>query len=162
MSKNGFVSRADKKARGKGMRSVLVDLDMYQPAPEHSVTTDTSYDLNTKVDRMQKVLDETPDEALHVDDFIDNRFHMEEQRGEYTDYARWMFNHWRLPADMRGDFDEFMSEHKLFCVYEGEKHRVTGCSRLGDVWLTLNFEQDCGYQKRVNVEDCRDWTPHCS
>ena len=88
---------------------------------------------------------------MHVDDFID---------GEFTEhcYARWMFNHFRLPAVLRADFDQFMERYKLFCTYEGVRYRVTGASRLGDVWLTTDFQQDHGYQKRVDIEKCSEWS----
>lgn len=92
---------------------------------------------------------------MHIDDFIDfgtDRTSVDEV------YARWVFNHFRLSANLKYTFAPFMKEHKLFCTYEGEKYRVTGASCLGDVWLTKNFNQDTGYQSRVDVSECSDWS----
>ena len=36
--------------------------------------------------------------------------------------------------------------------------RCTGASRLGDVWLTSDFNQEMGYEKRVDVEECSNWS----
>ncbi|CAL9958017.1 hypothetical protein VPHD148_0029 [Vibrio phage D148] len=105
------------------------------------------------------VIEEEKKPPMHIDRFIDFGTSITKRgREENEDYARWMFNHWRLPAITRMAFEPFMKEHKLFCEYEGEKYRVTGASRLGDVWITQNFEQDCGYQKRVLVEECSKWS----
>jgi len=87
---------------------------------------------------------------MHVNEFIDAGYGRDK-------YARWMFSHFRLPAVLRLDFDEFMREHKLFCDYGGQTWRCTGASRLGDVWLASDFEQDTGYDRRVDVEDCSNW-----
>lgn len=88
---------------------------------------------------------------MHVDDFID----------DYTGdpYARWLFMHFRLPAVLKLAFDPFMKDHKLFCTYKGERHRVTGASRLGDVWITKDFKKDTGYDARVDLDECSDWGP---
>lgn len=34
-------------------------------------------------------------------------------------------------------FRSFFEGKKLFCTWHGERWRVTGASRLGDVWLTF-------------------------
>ncbi|EKD89705.1 MAG: hypothetical protein ACD_33C00004G0005 [uncultured bacterium] len=91
-------------------------------------------------------------EHLHIDDFIDNNYRKD-------CYARWIFNHFRLPAVLKMDFDQFMKDHKLFCIYQNEQYRCTGASRMGDVWLTKNFNQETGYQLRVKVTDCSNWSP---
>ena len=93
----------------------------------------------------------------HIDDFIDKGLSKKNEA-----YARWMFNHFRLPANLKYDFNEFMEKHKLFCKFEGEVYRVTGASRIGDVWLTQDFTQDTGYQKRVSVDHCTEWSDKIS
>lgn len=90
-----------------------------------------------------------PDEPTHVDDFIAN------PRSDA--YAAYVLNHFRLPAMMRLRFDPFFGDRRLFCDYEGKRYRVTGASRLGDVWLAKDHERDCGYDLRVNVDDCANW-----
>lgn len=90
---------------------------------------------------------------MHVDDFIDGEFM------KHT-YARWVLNYFRLPAALKNDFEPFMKDHKLFCTYKGKRRRVTGASRLGDIWLADDYEQCVGYNYRVDVVDCTEWSPH--
>lgn len=87
---------------------------------------------------------------MHVDDFIDDH--------KSDPYAAWMFLHFRLPAFQQARFNKFIENRKLFCTYNGERYRVTGASRLGDVWLTKDFKcPEAGYDIRPNVDECFDW-----
>lgn len=89
-----------------------------------------------------------------VDSFIDfNR-----SRDPAVVYARWFFMLQRLPATLKYSFSTQLHDYRLFCIYEGKKYRVTGASRLGDVWLTSNFDQDTGYELRVLLSDCHRWS----
>jgi hypothetical protein len=89
--------------------------------------------------------------TTHVDDFIDD---------PHTDnYAAWIFNFFRLPAALKMRFEPFMKGQHLFCTYEGRRYRVTGASRLGDVWLARDFARDVGYDLRVEVTKCSSWGP---
>jgi hypothetical protein len=95
---------------------------------------------------------------LNVDEFIDGNCAYDlTDRGD-VNYARWVLLHKRLPAVMKYDFDEFMADHKLFCTYEDIRYRCTGGSRMGDVWLTTDFDQDTGYELRVAIDDCFHWS----
>ena len=87
---------------------------------------------------------------MHVDEFI----------GDFNGdaYARWFFMLHRLPAILQTSFGEWICQYRLFCTYEDERFRVTGCSRLGDVWLARDFARDTGYDLRVDVEQCSRWS----
>lgn len=87
---------------------------------------------------------------MHVDDFIDTNF-------QSSNYARWVLSYFRLSAALQLDFKPFMKEHLLFCTYKGVRYRCTGASRLGDIWLTKDFEQEFGYDLRVDVSECKHW-----
>lgn len=94
-------------------------------------------------------------EEMHVDEFIDY--------GTFAgvkneDYARWILLHFRLSASLKNTVDRFMRENKLFCNYDGKRYRVTGASRMGDVWLAGNFERVHGYDLRVDVLNCSNWS----
>jgi len=91
-------------------------------------------------------------EPTHIDDFIDDY--------KQDAYARWMFMHFRLPAHMKMAFDKFIENRKLFCIWKEKCYRVTGASRLGDVWLTSNFKKDHGYEYRVCVDECSEWSEY--
>ena len=88
---------------------------------------------------------------MHIDEFISD-LHSDP-------YAAWVFNHFRLPAILKNRFERFMRNHRLFCTYAGARYRVTGASRLGDVWLTLDFNRDVGYDLRKDVNECSNWSP---
>lgn len=46
----------------------------------------------------------------------------------------------------------------VLCTYsDGVCYRVTGCSRLGDIWLVKNHSRNCGYDLRVDIKDCGQW-----
>lgn len=86
----------------------------------------------------------------HVDSFVDDY--------SKDKYARWFLFLKRLPAAFQADFDEWIKPHKLFCTWKKARYRVTGASRLGDVWLTSNFDQDTGYQHRVAVDELSEFS----
>ena len=87
---------------------------------------------------------------MHVDDFIDY--------SPTDEYASWFFMLKRLPASLSFKFEEFIKQYKLFCKYDSKKYRVTGASRMGDIWLTSDFSQESGYELRVEAEKCSDWS----
>lgn len=91
----------------------------------------------------------------HVEDFITDQTRTDPNEV----YARWLFTYFRLPAYMLSMLWPMMRDHKLFCTYDGKRYRVTGASRLGDVWITKNFDKDVGYDMRVLVDECSEWGP---
>lgn len=94
----------------------------------------------------------------HVDNFIDDMgFDDSPELGDPM-YARWMLMHFRLPAWQKNEFQRFLGDAKLFCTYEGNRYRCTGTSRLGDVWLTLDYAQDEGYELRRSYTECTHWS----
>jgi hypothetical protein len=86
-------------------------------------------------------------EPRHVDDFIDDP--------SSDPYAASWFESFRRPAvDKLREPDT----RKLFATRNGKRYRVTGCSRLGDVWLHQVDYEGMSYQHRVNVDDCSEWS----
>ncbi len=88
---------------------------------------------------------------MHVDEFINNPCSTPE-------YVRFFFMLKRLPAEMQIAFHKWINPYKLFCTWEGKRYRVTGCSRFGDVWLSINLEREIGYDERVNLTECTEWS----
>lgn len=82
----------------------------------------------------------------HVDDFIDDP--------SSDPYAASWFESFRRPAVEKCRTPD---SRKLFATYQGKRYRVTGCSRLGDVWLSANHDRDMGYELRVDVDSCSAW-----
>jgi hypothetical protein len=89
----------------------------------------------------------------HVDDFVS--FPPDDEAGCYAAFCFLLF---RLPAVMKIAFGKQIEQYKLFCTYQGNRYRVTGASRLGDVWLSKDFERDAGYDLRVCLEECTEWS----
>ena len=92
----------------------------------------------------------------HIDDWLDERSMGRAEDDEK--YAVAFFHMKRLNAVKAQIMRPIMKQHKLFCEWKGVKYRVTGCSRLGDVWLSTNFERDTGYTNRVDVDECSKWS----
>jgi hypothetical protein len=88
---------------------------------------------------------------MHIYDWIDLP-----AKDDGETLAKTWFNQFCKPA-MDKD-RKWLSEHKLFCTYKGKKYRCIGASRLGDVWLTEHFERENGYDLRIDVADCSDWS----
>jgi hypothetical protein len=86
-------------------------------------------------------------EPRHVDDFIDDP--------TSDRYAASWFESFRRPAIEKLKKPD---RRMLFATYRGLRYRVTGCSRLGDVWLHSNFKEDTRYTDRVNVDACSNWS----
>lgn len=93
---------------------------------------------------------------VHIDDFIDSIGFDREDR--MNDYAKFFFLLHRLPAYMKLAFDEWIMKYKLFCSYNGKRYRVTGCSRMGDIWLALDPTQETGYDERVMINVVADFS----
>lgn len=157
--KNNVSKREQsRRRRGKGLQTLVPQgyagvgtFETFDPK-KAALRDMTPEEIDTGV-----ITDIPEPKFVHVDEFIDNRFLMEDRRDPLTHYARWMFAHFRLSASDRMDFDQFMVGHELYCMFEGEKHRVVGASRLGDVWLTLDFSST-SYQKRVEITGCTEWS----
>lgn len=94
--------------------------------------------------------DEPDYNGRHVDDFVNDY--------KAPPYARWVLWHFRLPAFQACAFAEFMADRKLFCTWQGQRWRCIGASRMGDVWLTSDFTRDNGYEHRVAVDVCSEWS----
>lgn len=95
-------------------------------------------------------------EMLHIDEWVSRPVLSQTREA----YAKWFFLHARTPAWMQDAFHPFTKDLKLFCTYGGKTYRVTGASRLGDVWLAEDMTRECGYDLRIDVADCSDWRPH--
>jgi hypothetical protein len=89
-------------------------------------------------------------EPRHVDDFIDDC--------DTDEYAAFVLDWFRRPAIAHARFGKWMAQFRLFCTFEGARYRCTGASRMGDVWLSADFKRENGYEKRVAVDDCKEWS----
>lgn len=89
---------------------------------------------------------------MHVDDWL-----CEPAKHPSEAYAKFVLDYFRKPAWALMAFEPWMGQYKLFCTYRDVRYRVTGASRLGDVWLTCDFDKSDGYEKRVDVAECKEW-----
>lgn len=87
---------------------------------------------------------------MHIDDWLDTPATNDAEKT-----AKEFLEHCRRPAI---DKDHaWVAANPLFCTYKGERWRVLGASRLGDVWLTKHFERVNGYDIRPDVDECSEW-----
>lgn len=95
----------------------------------------------------------------HIDEWLDNAV-MEASRSEEMGYVHFFFMNARLPAWMKIAHYPWMKQFKLFVTYEEQRWRVTGASRLGDIWLAKNLKREDGYDKRISfdTEKLSNWS----
>jgi len=90
---------------------------------------------------------------MHVDSFICN--FTEDEAEIYAAFCLMLF---RLPAVEKCKFTKYTNQYTLFCTYKNIKYRVTGASRLGDIWLVKDHTRIIGYDLRVDIDDCSNFT----
>lgn len=90
----------------------------------------------------------------HIDDWLDSP-RCKDMGERYAKFVLWYF---RYPAWAKNAFAPWMKERRLFCTYEGKRYRCTGASRMGDVWLTADFDEESTYDHRVDVAACSAWS----
>lgn len=83
---------------------------------------------------------------MHIDDFIDN--HKTDPDVSYFFFMK------RLPASLQYKFKHIIDDLELYCDYNEKRYRVTGASRMGDIWLNKDLEKTTGYTERVDIDDC--------
>lgn len=88
----------------------------------------------------------------HIDEWIDSISSFKTMN-EMENYAKLFFLLHRLPAVLYLAFLPWIKQFELYCTYKNERYRVTGCSRMGDIWLTKDYKLESGYDLRVNVSE---------
>lgn len=88
---------------------------------------------------------------LHVDDWLDAP-----AKDDAEKMAKEFLEHCRRPA-IDKDYG-WIEANPLFCTYRGTRYRCLGASRMGDVWLTEHFERVNGYDLRIDVAECSEWS----
>lgn len=105
------------------------------------------------------VPDVAPDTPqIHIDDWLDAIHPSTGKDNPGEVYARWWLEMYRWPETKKMLYAEMLSEFSLYCTHGGERWRVTGCSRFGDVWLARDMSRTSGYDRRVVVVECSEWS----
>jgi hypothetical protein len=89
---------------------------------------------------------------IHIDDWLAET---DDGSDPVLKQVKEWFEHFRLPAYKQQR--AWLNARKLFCTYNEKRYRCTGCSRLGDVWLTQSLNNEVGYELRVDVAACSEW-----
>lgn len=73
---------------------------------------------------------------------------------ENADYVHFMLDYFRRPAWVCSAHARFMNKYGLFVDYEGKTYKVTGASRLGDIFLAKDLKRPnkSGYDLRVDFD----------
>lgn len=101
---------------------------------------------------------ETTQEPKHIDDWLDEVEPTTGRDNPGEVYARWWLEYARHKATKQMLYSQIMENFRLFCTFEGKRWRVTGASRMGDIWLAENHKRESGYDKRVEVTKCSGWS----
>lgn len=101
------------------------------------------------------------DRDLEVDAFLDQT-PMWFNEKEYLNYVHFMLEHFRKPAVVKIAHERYMQSHHLFVTYEDIRYKVTGASRLGDIFLAKDLDRanGAGYDRRVllNFAKLTQWS----
>ena len=94
---------------------------------------------------------------MHVNEWIEERTYGKCPDGEKYAVA---FLHIMATSSAVDSWvvEPIMKQHKLFCMWKDNPYRVTGCSSMGDIWLRSDFAENSGYDHRVNILDCSQWS----
>jgi len=90
----------------------------------------------------------------HIDDFLDN---MRFGSSQAERYAYLFLTIARFPAWKKNLCEDFVSL-PILCHYRKKQYRLTGASRLGDVWLREDITRTNGYDLRVDVTELSNFT----
>jgi len=97
-----------------------------------------------------------PKTIYHIDEWLDTGASSPAMFDAMSDpglaYAHFMFSYFRQPAWMRMVHAPFYKDRALFVDYRGKTWRVTGASRMGDIWLAKDFTRVDGYDLRVDMD----------
>ena len=96
-----------------------------------------------------------PTKFVHIDDWLDSAACSQDPSIVYTAFVLHLK---RLPATYYISFLNLLGPLPLFCRCEGKVWRCTGASRMGDVYLAENLERENGYDRRVEVTKCSEWS----
>ena len=91
----------------------------------------------------------------HIDDWLDKDPHGLIRKEVY---ARFMLEYFRMPATKQTELRTPLRSLRLFATYQGQRVRITGASRMGDVWITHDFKQSTGYQDRVFIDNLSEFS----
>lgn len=97
------------------------------------------------------VAEEEASTAVHIDKWLDGNHYFSSSE-EHLAYVHFMMDWFRKPAYIQAMYRNIMATFKLFVTYEGKRYRVTGASRLGDVWLAKDLNRSSGYDHRVDFD----------
>ena len=142
-------------------------------SPENNHEPEQTHDFNCPkcntrlivkrcVDKRLYYTTETPDlenRFLEVDEFLDD-FIIPSKENVGERYAQFVLEFMRAPAVKKFNVERWTKQFKLFCTYkDGLRYRITGASRMGDVWLAKDENKDSGYDARVCIKDCSEFSP---
>ena len=64
----------------------------------------------------------------------------------------------RLPVLDKYVIHDAVGEPKCFATWEGQRVRLVMASRMGDVGITTQLENDHGYEHRVTIDQLSDFS----
>ena len=90
---------------------------------------------------------------MHIYDWLEEASNSKEEKK-----VREFLNFKTLPVRDQYHNKDKLPKFDCFCTYKDEKLKIMGASRMGDVWLSKNFDLTVGYDYRVDIDDCEDFS----
>ena len=95
-----------------------------------------------------------PSQYMHIDDWLDSSSCMMSDDPVIESLALF-FEVFRMPAWKKAKYIKLLQFNKFKCKFEGRTMYLTGCSRMGDIWLANKPEE--GYSVRTYINLVTDW-----
>jgi len=113
----------------------------------------------TLLQEISKPIKERKEGFVHVYDWLDSQLYVAEQDSGLA-HAIAFLDYKAMPAYRKMIYDNLpmFRDMKCFCTIKGVRHRVTGASSMGSVFVTKDLESR-QYQIGVEVTECYDWGP---
>jgi hypothetical protein len=71
----------------------------------------------------------------------------------------WLFFEYHTKSAMfKSRNRDLLGDLKILCEFEDSQYRITGASRLGDIYLASNLERTVGYDLRVPLDRCKKFS----
>ena len=96
----------------------------------------------------------TPLQYVFIDDWLDSGDCMMSDDPVIESLALF-FEVFRMPAWKKAKYIERLQFNKFKCKFEGRTMYLTGCSRMGDIWLANTPGE--GYSVRTYINRVTNW-----
>lgn len=132
----------------------------HESTDEFTIYTEEDFTATYKVAREYRGVPFMVQDFIYAGDMFlrDKECPLSKDAGDVA-YARWVLLQYDVPADLDFAIHDIRMNYPLYCKYEDAWYRVTGLSRLGDVFLRKDLTNgERGYDLRVSITSLSSFT----